>query len=538
MNQFATKAVLFCLAAVLILPAQLNAQVTQQQRERRRAVFGDLLKTLIESQMDRDPVPTQPGRPNLKPFPGHDHRPTKPLTPNMIKARVTIQAWETECDRFVTLLRKEESRLPRVRPLLADSLTMTASIKSLRANMGRVHSLDPLTDSFCEIDSQWRLLNHQLSQVNGLRGECNACIKRMSEFDTELCGLFDVQPQFNRRELGRYCTQMASGFQHLIQDLRYDMRGDPQYGALVNDCQKLYTRLNESGRLIERGSYDSIVKIYQTSVKDWRDLKYKLVSVPHGRIQRDVYQIELVGGHIADLLWLPKDIDRKYLGQVVQSMQRDANIAFKQISLKDILSTKTPGAILACSREFQNTCAKFSGRLKSDADVDSLLWDFKQFSNQWNDLQVHLAGFNSPRIGQSVGQVDSGFQVLGGVFGDGPLIDRATMAGICSDLDQLSYRMIEVAQQRTARGYEPAFQTEICDCARGFHANIHEMHEHALANRRHDSSAAADVAAALASWNQLRPLINKCKVEDRRQLQQIRARIEPLMVKLQVVFPG
>ena len=102
MNQLASKAVLFCLAAVLI-PAQLNAQVTQQQRERRRAVFGDLLKTLIESQMERDPVPTQPGRPKLQPFPGQDHRPSKPLTPNMIRARAIMQSWETECDRFVTL---------------------------------------------------------------------------------------------------------------------------------------------------------------------------------------------------------------------------------------------------------------------------------------------------------------------------------------------------------------------------------------------------------------------------------------------------
>ena len=537
MSQFAIKAVLLSLVTILI-PTQLNAQITQEQRDRRRAIFGDLMKTLIESQMQRDPVPTQPGRPNLKPFPGRDHRPSKPPTANMITARAKMQAWETESSRFVTLLRKEESRLPRVRPLLADSLTLNASIKSLHANMGRVHTLEPLTDSFCQIDSQWRLLNHQLSQVKGLQNECTQCITRMCGFDDELCGLFDVQPQFNRRELGRYCTQMASGFQHLIQDLHYDMRGDPQYPVLIKDCQKLYARLNESGRLIERGNYDSICNLYQQSVKDWRKLKYKLASCPHGRIQKDVYQIESIGGHIAELLWIPAGIDRKYLGQIVQSVQRDANIAFKQVSLQDILSCKTPGAVLACSREFQNTCGKFTARLKSDADVDSLLWDYKQFSNQWNDLQVHLAGFESPRIGQAIGQVDSGFQVLGGVFGDGPLIDRATMAGICSDLDQLSYRLIDVAQQRTARGYEPAFRTEICDCARAFHTNIHEMHEHALANRRHDSSATADVAAALASWNQLRPLINKCKVEDRRQLQQIRARIEPLMVKLQVVFPG
>ena len=540
MNQFSLKAIflcatLLCTSAVWI-PTEIDAQVTQEQRERRRAMLGDLFKTLIESQMERDPVPTQPGRPNLRPFPGHDHQPTKPLTPNMVTARAKIQAWETESGKLVTLLRKEERRVPRVRPLLADALTISASIKSLRANMGRVHTLDPLTDSFCEIDSQWRLLNHQLSQVNGLNSECSACLARMSSLDTDLCGLFNVEPQFNRRELGRYCTQMASGFQHLIRDIRYDMRNDPQYGAILADCQRLYARLNESGRLIQRGSYDSIVKLYQQSVTDWRKLKYKLVSCPYARIRRGVYEIESIGGHIAELLWLPADIDRQYLARVVQSMQRDTNLAFQQVSLKDILASKTPGAILACCNEFQSLCTRFDTRLNSDVDLDSLLWDYKQFSNQWGEVQGHLGKFRSPQIEQTVGQVDNGFQVLQTVFGDGPLIDRATMVQICSELDQLSYQLVDNIDRRTVRNYEPAFRTEFRTGARDFHTCIHGMHEHALSNRRHDADAQADVVAGLAAWNRIRPLINKCRPEDRRPLQQLRARISPLLVKLQVVF--
>ncbi|QEG22759.1 hypothetical protein [Mariniblastus fucicola] len=537
MTRHFPKVILLCLVAVLT-PAELTAQVTQEQRERRRAMFGELMKTLIESQMERDPVPTQPGRPNLRPFPGHEHQPTNPLTPNMITARAKMQAWEAESDRFVSLLRKEERRLPRVRPLLADALTTSASIKSLRSNMSRVHSLDPLTDSFCQIDAQWRLLNHQLSQINGLRPECTTSCGRMAAFDSEMCGLFGVEPQFNRRELSRYCTQMASSFQHLIQDVRYDMQGDPQYGAILADCQRLSARLNESGRLIDRGNYDAIVRIYKRSINEWRKLKYKLVSCPHARIQRNVHQIESIGGHIAELLWLPVDIDREYLGMVVQSMERDVNAAFQQVSLQDILACETPGAVLACSREFQNTCGKFSSRLKSNADVDSLHWDYKQFANQWNDVQTHLSQFPSPRLGRSIAQVDAGFQVLQSVFGEGPLIDRGTMVEICSDLDQLSYRMLDLVEQRTARRYDPGFQAAIRDNARLFHQSIHEMHEHVLSNRRHDANAAADVANALASWERLRPLINKCKPEDRRQLQQLRASIEPLMVKLQVVFAG
>ncbi len=526
------------LFATLIAPQLADAQITDQQRQQRREFVGDLLKTLIESQMERDPVQPPPGRPNLRPFPGQDHRPSQPLTPNMITARAKIQAWEAESEGLVRMLRREEQRILRVRPLLADALNTTASIKSLRAKMGRVHTLDPLTDMFCQIDSDWRLLNHKLTQINGLRPECVACMNRMTGFDTEMCGLFGVQPQFNRRELARYCTQLASSFQHLIQDVRYDMRGEPNYGAVLGGCQRIHARLNEADRLIARGSYDSIVRIYKRCIKDWRQLKYKLAACSHGRIQRDVHQIETLGAHIGELLWLPVEIDREYLAQVLASMEREAAVTFQQVSLHDILTTDSPGAILQCSREFQAQCGKLARGLSANAEMETLLWEFKQFSNLWNDLQEHLGGFKSPRMGRSIGQIDSGFQVLQGTFGDGPLIDRATMAEICSDLDQLSYRLIDLVERDAAYGYDSAFHDNICDCSRTFHKCIHEMHEHALGDRRHDAHAAQDVRAAVLAWERMRPLIAKCKPEHRRRLQNLRSRIEPLMVKLQVVFAG
>ncbi len=91
-----TNSLLLCIVLLLLTPVDLAAQATQDQRERRRQFVGDLLKTLMESQEGSDPIPTQPGRPNLRPFPGRDHQPSQPLTPNMISARAKMQAWESE----------------------------------------------------------------------------------------------------------------------------------------------------------------------------------------------------------------------------------------------------------------------------------------------------------------------------------------------------------------------------------------------------------------------------------------------------------
>lgn len=537
-----SKTVLRLILAVLFASLsyeQAIAQVTADQRERRRAMVGDLLKTLIEAQMQRDPAPqVPPGRPNYRNFPPQGQPSKQPVTANMISARAKVQLWETEADGLVRLLRQQEQQVPRVRPILADALTTNAKIKSLRVNMGRVDSLAPLTDSFCQIDSDWRLLNFQLSQLNGLSPECSSCCKRMMSFDEELCTLFDVQPQFDRAALGRYCTQMASHFQHLIQDVRYDMRGEPNYATILSDCQKICTRLYEADRLVARGSYDSVVNLYKLSLADWRKIKYKLAACPHGRVNRDVHQIENIGRHMSELLWLPAEIDRAYLAQVVAGIKREAGNAFRQVSLKDVLACKAPGRILQCSRDFQAQCGKLATGLKGNANQEALLWEFKQFSNQWSDLQQHLAGFEAPSVGRSVVQIESGFEVLQGTFGDGPMIDRATMNEICSELDQLSYRLSEFLVLNTKTNYNAALRDEICASTRKFHTCIHEMHEHTIADRRHGAHAAADVQAAVSAWQQMRPLFAKCKPKHQQVISHLRSQIEPLMVKLQVVFAG
>ena len=158
-------------------------------------------------------------------------------------------------------IRDRERALPALRPILADSLTTHAQIKALRSHSMRVHELAPLTDSFCQLDSRWRVLNHQLSRVRGLSGECTQCAQRMCGFDDQLIGLFDVQPQFNRRELARQCTAMGAGLQHLMQDVRYDMRSDPGYQETLRGCQRLYSRLNESVALCERGTYEQVCDV-------------------------------------------------------------------------------------------------------------------------------------------------------------------------------------------------------------------------------------------------------------------------------------
>ncbi len=517
----------------------VQAQVTDQQRQARRVFISGLLEKLVESQVDRNPQAPRPGQPNLRPaWPGQDFRPTEPLGPNMASARAALGKWEVESTQFVNHLRRHERRLPAVRPILADAMATHAQIKALRSHSLRVHELKPLTDSFCGLDQRWRVLNHQFSRVRGLPADCIQSCERMCGFNDQLGGLFDVQPQFNRRELARQCTAMSTSLQHLMQDIRYDIRSDPNYQQALVGCQRLYSRLNESIALCNRGTYEQVCDVYNSCVQDWRKLKYQLASGSSGRIHRSVHSIETTGAHIADLLWIQAELDREYLCITLEAIQKDAAFAFQGVNLDQMLRAGKPGVLIACSRDFRDKCRVLYAKIKNDVAVEELIWDFQQLSNQWSQLNDLLIAYKAPRIDQACGEVDSGMVVLQGVFGDGPFINRATMTEICGDLEQLVFQFHSVAETRTGRGYEPAFHNQICGAANSMLVGVHQMHEHVIGDRRYDAHAAADVANIMQHWTSLRPMIGKCKPKDRAVLNQLRGRIEPLLVKLQVIFAG
>ena len=534
-----TLATLLAFAMIAALGSSAFGQVTDQRRQNRRKLVGDLLETLIESQVNRNPQAPAPGRPNLRPaWPEKNYKPSQPLSPKMVSARKVLKQWETESASFVTVLRSQDTNAVALRPVLADALSTHAQIRALREHSARTAQLSPLTDSFCRLDESWRVLNHQLTRVRGLPQGCLTSIERISGYDTQLCELFEVQPQFNRRELARQCTAMSTSLRNLQEDIRYDLRSDPNYRATLRNCQQLYSRLNESIGLVERGTYDQVVGVYKLGVSDWRKLKYQLVSSPHGRLHRKVHQIESIGASIADLLWLEAELDREYLRIVIQSMQRDAELAFQQVNLKQILNSPNPAVLIANSRSFQAHCATLSSKLKSNVAVDDLLWDYQQLSNQWGKLNASLIEMKIPRFEHVIGEVDSGMVVLQSAFGQGPIINRATMTQICGNLEQLVYQFQNVVDTRTVSGYDPTLRADLRNSTRAMLGGVHQLHEHVIGNRRYDSDAVADLANVMKHWRKIRPMIGRCKPAEKAQLSQLRAGIEPLLVKLQVIFPG
>jgi hypothetical protein len=147
-----------------------------------------------------------------------------------------------------------------------------------------------------------------------------------------------------------------------------------------------------------------------------------------------------------------------------------------------------------------------------------------------------LAKSESSKILRRLDVCDEHFTIFNGVFGTGPVIDHYSMVEICAELDQYCLQLDRLIQQRIGRQYDYRFHEEICKYAAEFRNSVHVLHEHSISNRRHETHAQSDLRNAMVQWKKLRPMIAKCKDADRRAFNQLRSRIEPLLVKLQVVY--
>ena len=261
-----------------------------------------------------------------------------------------------------------------------------------------------------------------------------------------------------------------------------------------------------------------------------------MAKSPYQRVRRHCHSIEECGRHINELLLLDPVVDYQYLSTVTNTMQSNIENIFTQITLKDLLATKQPGKILVCAREFQRQADVFDKCLIGDSPYQQRQQEYQLFSDKWQALRVQLDECKIAQIQRRLVECDAGMSSFNGVFAVGPVFDHQSMVQICAELDQLCLRLARQIQKRINSSYDPRFQKDVCKWSESLHTNIHELHEHAIANRRHEKHARKDLKAIMGHWKKLRSKFAKCKEADRRVLNQLRSQIEPLLVKLQIVY--
>lgn len=555
-----TPRVTLYLTSILIAAFACQPLYGQDQRRvQRRQFVEDLLKGLIESQLEpnnaRPSNPQFPARPGI-PLPGQPlpaipfPNPGRPnqlpiqveVSREMLAARQHLANWRAACSSLIAELRHHEYEVPELRSLLADALRIQAAVELLSRKAQVYATIDPLLAEFQIIDRDWRVLAHRLEQTRGLPRECSQFIGTIVEIDSQLCGLFEIQPQIDRRELMRLTTEFAADYNGLLQDVYYSAREVPGGNSIIQSGQQLQQMISQATVLIQRGDYDSIVTAYRQCSQQWKAFSRQLNSLPDRRLRRAVQKIEATGKRIHEQLWLPVELDRDYLASMTVMVAQDSSEIFDSISMTNLLSLPQPGMALVKAREFQQACNSFKQGILSNQPIEDLQWDFRLFEVQWDEVHALFHDFKVPLVGRKLEDIQFSMDILAQTFGDSIVIDHETLVQLASNLSVLCQQVsMDVHQRVVQPRYERRFHDQICRVADQLNESANDVYRQIVrlpdgSHKRRSSLNAARLEPMFQQWVELKSLMNRCQPEDRRALAVYRRQIEPLMVKLQVVF--
>ncbi len=510
-----------------------TAQVTDQRRDNRRTFVESLLRGLLESQLEQAQQPRQrPAipQPHIQPIPGTrvpGGRPTPVVTSEkIVVVRQALRDWSDECDHLIDDLRQLELTTPAVRPLLADALQIRVDIDLL----GRRAATSPhemyLMEDFKVVDREWRLLNHHLQSLPIASKQCRQAIDSCVRFDERLCQTFGVGPQFDDHQVLQLASQLATNLNHLAQNIRYEVREQPASSNMIRQCRNLHSMIQQSPSVIRRQDYGAVTALYKDGLARWRNLSREICKYPSQRLRHDVQDIESIGRQIQDQLYIPYKIDREYLAQLSANVGVSSGNVFQQITLQDLLALEDPAGILLSAKQFQQQCEQFSGSIRSNASLDQLATEFTVFESNWNGMHTQCGSFIDPRLKLQMDEMNYSMQTLHEAFGSQPLLDHGSMLRVAADLEHLSHELENLAASASGNILRPV---------KNFHKRCYELNERTLADRLYDPKP-SKLNQMFSSWSKFKMALAGYNGPNAASLNAYRRQIEPLMVKLQVVY--
>ena len=534
----------FILAITLLAFFSSAAQAQNQQR---RELIQGLLKGLIESQLDQNrnvppaqPYPPQnyPGQRIPVPQPGRNvpggNTVTIEVSKEMLGARRSLSQWNTASASLVEELRHHEHEAPQLRPLLADSMRFQAAVGGLCRRAELMPTIGPLKNDFAALDRDWRLISNRLKTTRGVPADCQGFVTTINDMDRQLCDVFQLEPQVNRRELNRLATTMNNDFDHLLRGLFFS-GGANKNQKLIRDGQQLQAKIGQAASLVSRGSYTDLVNAFNSCTKDWRKFSRRVLKLRDERLKFSIQHIEDNARLIQEQLFIPVELDRSYLASVTAELAIDSERLFQNISMADLLKQKNPLQTINQGRAFSKACVKLNRDIEKNVAEDQLAWSYLAFSKNWDSVHQSLHGIKNPAIDRRLDGITLTVNSLGEVLGGNAALSHDELVHLFSDLDATCRQVAFDAHRYIDEPrYTSAFHNQMC-------GGFDELQRQAYAIHRDCVNPTYKVdpktlQPMFQQWATLRPLFKECKGADKNRFNKYRQDIEPMMVKLQILY--
>jgi hypothetical protein len=500
----------------------------RSDRDQRRQFVEGLLRTLVESQMERhlrprDEAPPQPSR----------------LSPRARQAHQTLTSFSQESTQLVQGLEREAETNPAVRRYLGDAMRVKAGATVLAERTLRAAELDSLTDEYRSLDRDWRVLSHRLHQLPGLGEGCCQCVDRLDGYGKTLCGIFQVEPQISYRDLLRLADVLVADLRDVVEDVEIELGRSERCQALVLAGRR--TQQAAHGLVIavqEQRSYNDIVAEFRKFHTLWEPFSADLWALNSRYVERSLRRMEQIDRDIHERLWLPQPIRRRHLQHLTSVLTQRVDELFDVVSLNVLIELPPTANVLNTAGQFYGACEQFAYAVQQDESPDALREDFACLQEAWPELAGCFRGVRQGEVVNLLKEIEQTFVSMREALQIHVVLDRRLAAERAAELEHLVEHLNRALRHDhlSAERHNDRFRARAQLLGGQLTAAARELHEGVVAGRGIDDLRRSCLRFS-GLWNDFYGgLVPEMRPSGRQHVQPIAARITPLVVELQTMF--
>jgi len=521
----------FALALAAVVATLLLRVGSTSADDKTKKIVGGILKILVESQIRGQ------GGPNQQLLRSGAPRPGVSATPELGRARVSLQWFRQESITLSTLLQKESTTNTGLRSLIADAVQLQARADAISQRSRAVPDHRFIVQDVQRLDSDWRQFSYRLEQVPNLSQPCRTCIGQLDRFDIELCDVLSIEPQIDRRTLQRQSEGLVVYLHGLSDDIDYELRRSSSRNALMLKTSQAHQAAVGFSDSVSAGRpYVALVADYQEFLRKWNPLVRELCAFESRFIERTVLRIQNVDQSMHELLWLPRGLDRELLIQLTRGITTEVDRIFDSVSLSLLIQLPGYEDVPSSASDFHGICQHFSDCVEQGNDIDELVDAYDYLPSAWVSFSRHFRNVHHDGIRHSLTEIETRLVALReplGIPGSFDANNSRQRAGAIERLADHLHADIE-SWLRGASKFAGERKEMLEHCSH-FRTASRQLHA-ALVHDTPEEVLRAHCAMIYSEWELLHRHIADCDAPDRDHINELLIQISVELVELEVMF--
>ena len=499
-----------------------------------RQVVGGLLRELLESELERRDR-NEENRTGPIDFERRPENDARGISDKSNRARGYFRSFTTESQQLARLLEQEARTTPGVRSHLDEVLKLRARADFLSQRYAQPQPDRVLLQDIQQLDRDWRLASYHFGNLPGLSNPCQQKIKRLDEINRQCCQLFDLGPQFDRREVVRLASALAAELNHLERDVEFELRSSPQARELISQLRRIEARAKLLGDSAADGdSYELVVAEFKRFVEQWTNLSRRLDRFNDRHIDRTVEEVHEINRRLHEQLLLPIRIDRSHLTHLTNQANRRLETLTESMTLAMLAELDNASGILDATRILCREMAHLQEAVAQNAPEAQLCEIWQVLDSAWREFDVYAQPIQSGRIRGLRQEIAALLDAMRRDLGVELTLDYRELLRLAAELEGITEQAefhVEQWRRRPGARVDDRLGRDL----QRFVSNCHRLHEDCADGVRQDQLA-RQCRELAEGWTRLRPQLLACNTADRHALRRISDQATQRLVRLQVML--